>query len=85
MDTRPLAGDEPSKRTACYEALKDGGELDAVSDKSSYLRSHVASHLVNARLSGDMNLSVEDILRNALDHGHPQLAEEAHSAMTSCC
>ena len=61
VDTRPLAGDEPSKRTACYEALKDGG----------YLRSHVASHLVNARLLGDMSLSVEDILRNAVDHGHP--------------
>ena len=83
VDTRPLVSDEPSRRTACYEALKNGGELDAVSDKSSYLRSHVASHLVNARLSGDMSLSVEDILRNAVDHGHPQLAEEAHSAMTS--
>ena len=83
VDTRPLAGDEPSKRTACYEALQDGGELDAVNDKSSYLRFYVASRLVNARLSGDMNLSVEDIFRNAVDHGHPQLAEEAHSALTS--
>ena len=78
VDTRPLAGDEPSKRSACYEALKDGGELEAV--KSSYLRSQVASHLVNARLSGDLQLSVEDIFRSAVDHGHPQLAEEAHSA-----
>ena len=81
VDTRPLAGDEPEKRTACYEALRDGGELDPVNDKSAYLRSHVASRLANARLSGDLSLSVEDILRNAVDHGHPHLAEEAHSAL----
>ena len=81
VDNRPLPGDEPKKRTSCYEALRDAGELDQVSDKSNYLKSHVASRLVNARLAGDLDLSVEDILRNAIDHGHPQLAEEAHSAL----
>ena len=45
------------------------------------LRSHVASRLVNARLSGKDSLQVPEILQYAVDHGHPQLAEEASKTL----
>ena len=77
VDQIPLVAEDPAKRATCYEALKSSGILEPVSARSDYLRSHVASRLVNARLAGDLQLDVEAILRNALDHGHPQLAEEA--------
>ena len=81
VDQLPLTEEDPSKRAACYEALRTSGVLAPISERSAYLRSHVASRLVNARLAGDLQLDVEAILRNAIDHGHPQLAEEAQDAL----
>ena len=81
VDQIPLVAEDPAKRAACYEALKSSGILEPVSARSDYLRSHVASRLVNARLAGDLQLDVEAILRDALDHGHPQLAEEAQDVL----
>ena len=81
VDQLPLTEEDPSKRAACYEALRSSGVLEPISERSAYLRPHVASRLVNARLIGDLQLDVEAILRNAVDHGHPQLAEEAQDAL----
>ena len=82
-DDLPLAGEEASQRLQCLRSLQDQGLLDPLQDCTPYLRSHVSSRLVNARLSGEDSLQVPEILQYAIDHGHPQLAEEASKALDS--
>ena len=82
-DDLPLAGEEASQRLKCLRSLQDQGLLDPLQDCTPYLRFHVSSRLVNARLSGEDSLQVPEILQYAVDHGHPQLAEEASKALDS--
>ena len=82
-DDLPLAGEEASQRMQCLRSWQDQGLLDPLQDCTPYLRSHVSSRLVNARLSGEDSLQVPEILQYAIDHGHPQLAEEASKALDS--
>ena len=80
-DDLPLTGEDASQRLQCLRSLQDQGLLEPLKDCTPYLRSRVASHLVNARLSGEDSLQVPEILQYAVDHGHPQLAEEAFKTL----
>ena len=63
---------------SAFKALVDSGELEPNQGCSDYLRPHVASHFVNARQE-QKEVSVTAVLAQAVDYGHPQLAEEAHT------
>ena len=63
---------------SAFKALVDLSELEPIQGCSDYLHSHVASNFVNAKQE-QKNVSLTSVLAQAVDYGHPQLAEEAHS------
>ena len=83
-DDLPLTGEDASQRLQCLRSLQDQGLLEPLKDCTSYLRSHVASRLVNARLSEEDSLQVPETLQHAVDHGHPQLARRPPRRWTIC-
>ncbi|CAE7249929.1 unnamed protein product, partial [Symbiodinium necroappetens] len=74
--------DEAQKRKAVYEKLLASKKLEPLSGCSDYLHSHVASHFVNAEMQG-RSIQLSEVLNQAIDYGHPQLAEEAQEVLGS--
>ena len=74
--------DEAQKRKDAYEKLLASKKLAPLSGCSDHLHSHVASHFVNAEMQGRV-LQLSEILTQAIDYGHPQLAEEAQEVLSS--
>ena len=74
--------DEAQKRKDAYEKLLASKKLASLSGCSDHLHSHVASHFVNAEMQGRV-VQVSEILTQAIDYGHPQLADEAQEVLSS--
>ena len=74
--------DEAQKRKEMYEKLLASKKLAPLSGCSDHLHSHVASHFVNAEMQGKV-VQLSEILTQAIDYGHPQLAEEAQEVLSS--
>ncbi|CAE7858626.1 unnamed protein product, partial [Symbiodinium necroappetens] len=74
--------DEAQKRKDVYEKLLASKKLAPLSGCSDHLHSHVASHFVNAEMQGRV-VQLSEILTQAIDYGHPQLAEEAQEVLSS--
>ena len=74
--------DEAQKRKEAYEKLLASKKLAPVAGCSDHLHSHVASHFVNAEMQGRV-VQLAEILTQAIDYGHPQLAEEAQEDLSS--
>ena len=66
------------QRIEIYKQLNAAGTLDPVAQCGPHLYCHVVSRLVNAHEDQE-HVSVADILTHAIDHGHPQLAQEAQA------
>ena len=73
---------EAQKRKEVYEKLLASKKLAPLAGCSDHLHSHVASHFVNAEMQGKV-VQLSDILTQAIDYGHPQLAEEAQEVLSS--
>ena len=73
---------EAQKRKEAYERLLASKKLAPLAGCSDHLHSHVASHFVNAEMRGKV-VQLSDILTQAIDYGHPQLAEEAQEVLSS--
>ena len=78
VDTTPIKDPRALQRVEIYKQLKSAGTLDPVAQCGPHLYCHVVSRLVNAQQDQEQ-LSVQDILTHAIDHGHPQLAQEAQA------
>ena len=65
-----------------YQKLLASKRLEPISGCSDHLHSHVASHFVNAELQG-RTVQLSEVLTQAVDYGHPQLAEEAQQVLAS--
>ena len=65
---------EAQRRRDAYEKLLSSKKLAALSGCSDHLHSHVASHFINAEMQGRA-LQLSEVLTQAIDYGHPQLAE----------
>ena len=74
--------DEARKRKEVYERLVASKKLAPLDGCSDHLHSHVASHFVNAEMQGRV-VQLAEILTQAIDYGHPQLAEEAQEVLSS--
>ena len=68
--------DEAHQRKAAYDKLLACKRLEPISGCSDHLHSHVAAHFVNAELQGGQ-VQLSEVLTQAVDYGHPQLADEA--------
>ena len=73
---------EARKRREAYEKLLASKKLAPLAGCSDHLHSHVASHFVNAEMQGRV-VQLTEILTQAIDYGHPQLAEEAQEVLSS--
>ena len=73
---------EAQKRKEVYEKLLADKKLAPLAGCSDHLHSHVASHFVNAEMQGKV-VQLSDILTQAIDYGHPQLAEEAQEVWSA--
>ena len=74
--------EEAQKRKDAYEKLLASKKLAPLAGFSDHLHSHVASHFVNAEMQGRV-AQLSEILTQAIDYGHPQLAEEAQEVLSS--
>ena len=70
------------QRQVAYQKLLASKRLEPISGCSDHLHSHVASHFVNAELQG-RTVQLSEVLTQAVDYGHPQLAEEAQQVLAS--
>ena len=82
VTTVQASTDEARKRKEVYEKLVASKKLAPLTGCSDHLHSHVASHFVNAEMQGK-GVQLSDILTQAIDYGHPQLAEEAQEVLSS--
>ena len=73
---------EAQKRRDAYEKLLSSKKLAPLSGCSDHLHSHVASHFINAGMQG-REVQLAEVLTQAIDYGHPQLAEEAQEVLSS--
>ena len=74
--------DEAQQRREAYEKLIASKKLAPLAGCSDHLHSHVASHFVNAEMQGRV-AQLAEILTQAIDYGHPQLAEEAQEVLST--
>ena len=78
VDTTPVDDPRAAQRIEVYKQLKAAGTLDPIVNCGPHLYCHVVSRLVNAHEAQEQ-VSVADVLTHAIDHGHPQLAQEAQT------
>ena len=78
VDSTPIRDPRAAQRLEIYKQLKSAGTLEPISECGPHLYCHVVSRLVNADQAQEQT-SIPDILTQAIDEGHPQLAQEAQA------